>query len=470
LDIQYLIHKSKNMKRTLFYVFFSLTCALPVFAQDGWQSLFNGKDFTGWKQLNGKAKYHVEGDEIVGVSTLNTPNSFMCTEKTYGDFIFEVEVRVDARLNSGIQFRSLSTPEYNNGRVHGYQCEIDPSQRAWSGGVYDEARRGWLYPLTDNPAGSKAFVNGAWNKYRIEAIGNTIRTWINGVNCANLVDDVTAEGFIALQVHGIGNNKDIEGSEVRWKNIRIKTTDLESERWPMSPTVREINYIPNTLTENEIRKGWRLLWDGKTTNGWRSAKSDKFPAKGWEIKDGVLSVLESGGGESEHGGDIITIDTYSQFELIVDFMITEGANSGIKYFVDPELNKGTGSAIGLEYQILDDKEHPDAKMGVNGDRTVASLYDMIKAENLVYPNRDKGFNGVGKWNRARIVVKGNHVEHWLNENKVVEYDRGSQMFKALVAYSKYSKWENFGQIPAGHILLQDHGNTVHFTNVKIREF
>ncbi len=457
------------MKRSIIIYLICFTCAFSGFAQNGWQSLFNGKDFTGWKQLNGQAKYHVEGDQIVGVSTLNTPNSFMTTEKDYSDFIFEVEVRVDPRLNSGIQFRSQSLPEYNNGRVHGYQAEIDPSQRAWSGGIYDEARRGWLYPLSDNPKGQKAFVNGGWNKYRIEAIGHSIRIWINGINTANIVDDETAEGFIALQVHSIGN-KEQEGSEVRWRNIRIKTTDLEKERWPMDPEVKEINYIPNTLTDYEKRKGWRMLWDGKTSEGWRSAKSDNFPETGWQIKDGVLTVLESGGGEAAHGGDIITRDTYGQFELIVEFNMTEGANSGIKYFVDPELNKGSGSAIGLEYQILDDAKHPDATQGVEGNRTLASLYDLIRAENLSAPSRNKGFHGIGKWNRARIVVNGDHVQHWLNEMKVVEFDRMTQIFRALVAYSKYSKWKNFGQIPEGHILLQDHGNTVHFRNIKIREF
>lgn len=458
------------MKRIITLSISLMTLSFASIAQDGWESLFNGKDFTGWEQLNGKAKYHVEGDQIVGVSILNTPNSFMCTKEKYGNFVFEVEVKVDPRLNSGIQFRSQSSQDYREGRVHGYQAEIDPSPRAYSGGIYDEARRGWLYALAENPAGRAAFVNGSWNKYRIEAIGNSLRVWINGVNCSNVVDDVDAEGFIGLQVHGIGNNTETEGSEVRWRNIRIKTSDLENERWPMDPRVREINHIPNTLSEYEVRKGWRRLWDGKTANGWRSAKSDKFPDAGWKMEGGVMSVIESGGAESAHGGDIVTTETFSQFELIVDFKITEGANSGIKYFVDPELNKGSGSAIGLEYQVLDDEKHPDAKHGVNGNRTVASLYDLITAENLSLPGSRKGFLGVDRWNRARIIVKDDHVEHWLNENKVVEYERGSQIFRALVNYSKYEKWENFGQSPSGHILLQDHGNTVHFRNIKIREF
>ena len=151
-------------------------------------------------------------------------------------------------------------------------------------------------------------------------------------------------------------------------------------------------------------------------------------------------------------------------------MITEGANSGIKYFVDAELNRGEGSAIGCEFQILDDNNHPDAKLGVKGNRTLGSLYDLISAENLSVLGRSKQFKGIGTWNNARILVNNGNVEHWLNNEKVVEYDRHSQMFKALVAYSKYSKWSGFGQWPQGHILLQDHGNTVHFRSIKIKKY
>ncbi len=435
---------------------------------DGWRSLFNGKNLDGWEKKNGEAEYEVRDGIIVGTTKLNTPNTFLCTSENFGDFILELEVWGDAALNSGIQFRSNSTEEYRNGRVHGYQAEVDPSPRAYSGGIYDEARRGWLYPLSLNPEGQKAYKVGQWNTYRIEAVGPELRIWVNGVNTANVVDDMAASGFIALQVHSIGKEEQA-GREIWWRNIRIKTEDLEAERWPMAPHAPELNYLPNTLTDYEKSHGWRLLWDGKTNEGWRSARSQDFPEKGWVIEDGVLTVKESGGGEAEHGGDIITRDKFSCFELKLEFRITEGANSGIKYFVDPELNKGPGSSIGLEYQILDDKEHPDAKMGVKGNRTLASLYDLIPAENLSVPGNNKPFRGVGEWNQAHLIVRGDHIEHWLNGFKVVEYERNTPMYRALVAYSKYKDWPNFGELPRGHILLQDHGNRVSFRSIKIRE-
>lgn len=445
-----------------------LLAGISTSAQDNWEMLFNGKDLKNFKQLNGTASYEVKNQELIGTSKMNTPNSFMATKNKYSDFILEFDVFVENGLNSGVQFRSISSPDIMDGRVHGYQCEIETSSRKWAGGVYDEARNGWLYPLSRNPKGQNAFVPGEWNHYRIEAIGNEIRTWVNDIQCANLVDDTTSEGIIAFQVHGI-RDKSLEGKIVKWKNIKIKTTDLENSRREVDSDVPEITYLTNQLTDNEKRKGWRFLWDGKTTKGWRGAKLDKFPDKGWEMKDGILTVLSSGGAESRNGGDIVTEDSFSDFELNVDFKITEGANSGIKYFVDPELNKGEGSAIGMEFQVLDDKAHPDAKQGKNGNRTVASLYDLIRAENANNA-RGKNFKGVGKWNNARIVVKGGHVEHWLNQVKVVEFDRFSQPFKALVEKSKYEKWENFGRLPEGLLLLQDHGDEVSFKNIKIREY
>lgn len=456
----------KSVKSLLLLLFVAIPCHL--WAQSGWQQLFNGQNLDGWTQLGGDAHYFVEDGVIVGEAVPNTANSFLTTDQEYGDFILEFDVYLDTAINSGVQIRSNSDPDYRDGRVHGYQVELDPSARAWSGGIYDEARRGWLYPLTYNKQAGQAFQTGRWNTIRVEAIGPEINTWINGVQCARLVDDMTSSGFIGLQVHSIGD-EELVGAQIKWRNIRIRTTNFEEHRRTPDPQVKEISYLKNELTELETRQGWHLLWDGKTSEGWRGAKLDHFPESGWTIDDGVLTIEATDGGEATGPGDIVTRAQYSNFELELEFKITEGANSGIKYFVDPDLNKAEGSAIGTEFQILDDRRHPDAKKGVAGNRTVGSLYDLIAAKNLSVPGRGKPFNGVGSWNKARIISKDGHVEHWLNNQKIVEYDRFSQMFTALVAYSKYKKWENFGRWPQGHLLLQDHGNEVSFRSIKVRE-
>jgi len=226
----------------------------------------------------------------------------------------------------------------------------------------------------------------------------------------------------------------------------------------------------NTLTDAEKKDGWRLLWDGRTTEGWRSATAAGFPKQGWGIRDGELMVTNVSGAEARQGGDIITAERFSNFELKVDFKTTPGCNSGIKYFVQPDLGALTstgarsalGSVLGPEYQILDDERHPDAKLGRDGDRTLGSLYDLIPA------SKDKKPNPIGEWNHARIVARGKHVEHWLNGEKVLEYERGSEDFRKRVADSKFHEVPSFGEWPDGHILLQEHGSTVSFRNVKIR--
>lgn len=424
-----------------------------------WVALFNGTDLTGWNQKGGEANYSVRDGAIVGATVHNTPNSFLTTDKMYGDFILELDYKVDPSMNSGIQIRSNSYDWYMNGRVHGYQIEIDPSDRAWSAGIYDEARRGWLVPLVDNPLAQQAFRQNEWNHYRIEAIGDSIKTWINDVPAAFLVDDKTRDGFIALQVHSIGADAQA-GTEIIWKDVRIVTEEVQKyvRKSPLQPI-----YTKNKLTYTESQDAWKMLWDGTSSAGWRGAKLASFPENGWTMEDGILRVLSSGGAESAAGGDIVTLENFGDFELRVDFRITEGANSGIKYYVDTELNKADGSAIGLEYQILDDLRHPDAKLGNHeGSRTLASLYDLIMAD------VNKPVNPIGAWNTAYILSKEGHVEHWLNGVKVLEYERGSEAYRQLVAESKYKVWPNFGEAVRGPILLQDHGDQVDFRNVKIR--
>lgn len=203
------------------------------------------------------------------------------------------------------------------------------------------------------------------------------------------------------------------------------------------------------LTAEEAKQGWILLFDGQTTNGWKRFNGDTFPAKGWIIENGVLSVDPSPG----LTGDIVTRDEYSNFELSLEFRVGEGANSGIKYFV----LKNTD--LGCEYQILDDLRHEDAKYN---DRVQGSLYDVLVPE---------GGNNkpVGQWNEARIIAKGKHVEHWLNGKKILEYERGTRQFRDAIAKSKFKNVKNWGEVNKGVILLQQHGGVVSFRNIKIRK-
>ncbi|MCP4378458.1 MAG: DUF1080 domain-containing protein, partial [bacterium] len=183
----------KNVLVVCIAMFIGAACTVtaetpkPVVPTAKFVSLFDGKTLDGWKQLGGKGKYEVKDGAIVGSSVPNTPNSFLCTKKSYGDFVLEYEFKVDPSLNSGVQIRSNSIKSYRSGRVHGYQVEIDPSKRAWSAGIYEESRRGWLNNLRDNEPARKAFKQGQWNRIRVEAIGDSIKTWINGVAAADLV-------------------------------------------------------------------------------------------------------------------------------------------------------------------------------------------------------------------------------------------------------------------------------------------
>ena len=218
---------------------------------------------------------------------------------------------------------------------------------------------------------------------------------------------------------------------------------------------------PNTLTAAEKAAGWKLLFDGKTTAGWRGYHSTTFPAQGWAVEDGAIKKVAKGE-KPESGGDIITTGEYSNFELALEWKLAPGGNSGLKYLIT-ETPDGKGHAgVGYEMQILDDERHPDAKEGVNGNRTAGSLYDLIAPST-------HAARPIGEWNQARLVVRGHHVEHWLNGQKVVQFEIGSPEMKALIAKSKYKDIKGFGDATSGHILLQDHGDEVSFRNIKLRQ-
>ena len=445
------------MRRFLSIIFLGciLSCTQVKNEAPNWLDLFNGQNLEGWKILGGNATYHVLDSIIIGTSQLNTPNTFLTTQELYSDFILELEFKVDSLLNSGIQIRSNSIPEYYNGSVHGYQVEIDPSDRAWSGGVYDETRRGWLNPLSENLNAQKAFKQNEWNKYRIEAIGDTIKTWINDIDAAHLIDDATRTGFIGLQVHGIGMDSSKLGTQVAWKNIKILTEDVEkySKKSTIEPVVTK-----NNLAPHETDSGWKMLWDGKTFNGWKSIDT-KSIHEAWKIDNGNLIVNPA---EGDH--HVITEKIYKDFQLSLEFKLTQGANSGLKYYVN-QFGQGENlSYLGLEFQILDDKNHPDALKGDPiGSRMVGGLYDIFA------PNDKRYVQPTGEWNRVLIVSKNNKVTHWLNNVKIIEYDRGSEAFKNAITNSKFKDVEGFGIVKSGHILLQEHDSKVSFRNIKIRE-
>jgi hypothetical protein len=207
----------------------------------------------------------------------------------------------------------------------------------------------------------------------------------------------------------------------------------------------------NRLTDAEKTAGWKLLFDGQTAAGWRGFKQAAFPGQGWLVEDGWLHCL------GKRGGDIVTVEEFDQFELEWEWKIESGGNSGVKYFVLESRN----GAIGHEYQMLDDALNPDGK-SANGKHVTASFYDVLKP---AIPPPVKPF---GEINQSRILVKGNHVEHWLNGVKVLEYECGSAAVKAAVAESKFKNITGFGDPAKAHILLQDHNSQVWFRNIKIR--
>ena len=208
-----------------------------------------------------------------------------------------------------------------------------------------------------------------------------------------------------------------------------------------------------TLTKKEIKQGWVLLFDGKTSAGWKHFRGGPFP-NGWVIENGVLTLDNT---VKPRPGDIITEEQFTDFELSLEFRITKGANSGIKYFILP------GTNLGLEYQVLDDENHPDAKLGKPGTRLQGGLYDVLA------PSSKKKDKPVGEWNHVRIISKGNHVEHWLNGKKILTFERGSAAFMAAKAESKFKNDANWGTPKQAPILLQDHGDVVSFRNIKIRK-
>jgi hypothetical protein len=226
---------------------------------------------------------------------------------------------------------------------------------------------------------------------------------------------------------------------------------------------------PNQLSAGERSAGWRLLFDGTSLTGWRGLGYDSVPTAHWRVVDGAIvktptaRVQRQADGQPAAGGDLMSIDSFRNFELSFEWRVTPGANSGVKYNVSEELSlahAANHAALGFEYQVLDDERHPDGKIVSHRS---SGLYDIIAA------NSAKRLRPVGEWNSARVILLGNHGEHWLNGAKVVEYELGTPRLDSLLAQSKYRPIPRFAERRRGHIVLQDHGDEVYFRSIKIRE-
>ncbi|MCB1098383.1 MAG: DUF1080 domain-containing protein [Verrucomicrobiae bacterium] len=353
---------------------------LSAHAQDTTQTKMEplvGANFDGWKQLGGKAKYEIADGVVIGTSVSKTPNSFLTTEKRYGDFVLEYEFKVDEELNSGVQIRSNSVPDYRNGQVHGYQVEIDPDtkrNRMWTAGIYDEGRRGWLNDLVKNDAAREAFNPGDWNKIRVEAIGDHIRTWLNDVPAADLVDSMTQTGFIGLQVHGIGNDESKLGKQVRWRNIHI--ADLG-------------------------RHEWKPIFDGKTLDGWKP-----MPGGKWEVVDGAIHGTSSKD-EPRHG-ILLSDAVYDDFTIRFQFKVVSG-DSGFYFRAEPV--DGGVSLHGFQAEV--DTTTETGGLYETGGRAWVSkpTYGEKDNQKIYRP---------GEWNEMTVSAHGTRVVVHVNGNKTAE--------------------------------------------------
>ncbi len=362
------------------YLFLLLVLILLGCKKDVGINLLEDASLSLWETRGGDAEYTIENAVLTGHAKMGTANTFLCTKETYKNFILDFQVSIDPRLNSGVQIRSYPIQVNDGEAIKGYQVEIDPSDRAWSGGIYEENGRGWIHNLAHNEAGRSAFRNGVWNSYHIEAIDESIRVWVNGVNTANLLDTVTTAGIIGLQVHSISDEQ-LAGTMVQWKDIQLRTENLEKHRVKLSEDAFEINLLPNNLSSHEI-------------------------AQGWSIPKGLLSSKNKLTGQFQLG------NVSGDFELKLEYRINKGEAASIEY------GKSLDGKTTLEYSILDDMNVPSVEM--NNQKT-GGLLGKMQAMNLSNPERAKPMRLYNQWSQVHIIRKDGNVQHWLNNTLVLDY-------------------------------------------------
>ena len=339
-----------------------------------WVELFNGETLEGWRPINGAAPFTVEDGVIRGTNVFDSPNSFLATDESYSDFVLEFESKSIGGANSGVQFRTDLAPGTWSG-VIGYQLDIDPTERRWTGGIYHEGAHVWRHSMARNSACQAAYAHGEWNAYRIEAVGPVIATWVNGVPCAHMIGDHHATGFVALQIHDIGQDENLLGSFTEWRQIRLLKDPSPSD----------------------LRSAER----GELVEGWLDNQiSDVEAEKGWQ----PFAFAE--------GHAALDVET-SRFEISLDLEIDDAAAGHLSYqFLD------NGETCAGRYKILNDVTLAESQLP--SDAMGSADRDRI-AENLSEPGRPKRIYNDARLNRVQIIVSEDRIEHWLNSVKVVDY-------------------------------------------------
>lgn len=384
-----------------------------------WKDLFNGKSFLGWHLRGGQASYHIdqENQTIVGVTRLGTPNTFLCTDRVYGDFILEYEFKVDPRMNSGVQIRS--NPRENDGVVWGYQIEIDPSDRAWTAGIYEESGRGWLNPLDKNPNAQKAFRQNEWNHVRVEAIGDSLKTFLNGIPAADLKDDRTSAGFIGLQVH---NTNSAEPLEVRWRNLKIQDLAVPANAPELTPPgTKVLGY--NAWTQN----GGCLKWV-------------------WDSEAETLTIAPK-------TGNIQSKDNFEDFQMHLEFNLP----------ILPDVDWGADGNSGVYIQGRYEIQIINSYMKEATYQHCAAIYKVAPpSQNVALPP--------GEWQSMDIIFR---APRWNDKGEKTENAYASVYWNGTLVQDNVAIPDKTGSgLPegptAGPIVLQDHGSAVQFRNMWIK--
>ncbi len=387
-------------------------------AEEEFKPLFDGKSLEGWTQRNGTATYRIEDDAIVGQTSEGSPNSFLCTDKLYGDFELTFDVKVDDPLNSGVQIRSQSKGDTPEGRVNGPQVEIEAARdgKSLSGYVYGEAAGGWMTP-DDRREPHPYFKNGEWNTYRVRAMGPRIEVWINGHEISDLTDEekyrTHPRGFIGLQVHGIGRGTG--PYEVRWRNLKIRELDAPQQ------------------------SDWVTLFNGKDLTNWKTTGN-------WTAQeDGTLLIHPRPGeqGWQRYGDYLWSERKYGDFVLELEYAYPPGGNSGVFLRVGDLANPVD---TGIEVQILDTSGKPEALTHHDHGgviRTVGPTRNMSKPPH--------------EFNHMTITCRGRHLEVVLNGEQIIDIELDETPMKDRPL--------------EGYIGLQDHGepNNLKFRNIRIKE-